>query len=73
MSITTIQIIVAVDEMGNVECMPYEPYNLQKRQKSDDFLAQKKVDKRTWQISYLSANVPVPTTPLIEARVSDKA
>ncbi|MDO9048193.1 MAG: hypothetical protein Q7U66_10715 [Methylobacter sp.] len=70
MSIMSIQIVVAVDEAGNIECMPFVPYNLQQKQKTDAFVAEKKADKRMWQISYLNATVPVPATPVIDASVS---
>lgn len=72
MSLMSIQIIVAVDDCGNIECMPYVPNWLQQKCKTDAFIAEKKADKRAWQISYLSASVPVPTTPIIEAKVSNQ-
>jgi hypothetical protein len=62
--------MVAVDEAGNIECLPFVPYNLQQKQKTDAFVTAKKADKRTWQISYLNATVPVPTSPVIDASVS---
>lgn len=67
--ITKIEIIVAVDEAGNVDCVPYMPYNIQAKNRSDNFLSLKNADARKWQISYLRAYVPVPCDPIIQAEV----
>ena len=64
-----IEIIVAVDEAGNVDCIPYIPYNIQEKNRSDNFLSLKNADARKWQISYLRASVPVPCEPLIQAEM----
>jgi hypothetical protein len=69
---TQIQIMVAVDDCGNVDCIPSSPYNVQMQRKAAAFLEAKKSDKRDWQISYLTAHVPVPATPIIEATVTNK-
>ena len=70
MSITEIQVLVAIDECGNVDCINYAPYNLQQQLKTDNFIKEKRDDKkRIWQLSYLKASVPVPSTPIINAEV----
>ena len=72
MSVMAVQILVAIDDSGNIDCIPYVPYHMQYKQRSDAFIAEKRADKRQWQLSYLSATVPIPTEPMIESTVSLK-
>ena len=66
---TEVKIAVAISDIGTVRCIQYEPYNVQLHQSYLTWKQSLKDDSRRWQISILSANIPVPCEPEIEARV----
>ena len=64
-----VKIAVAVSDIGQIECIPYEPYNVQYHQSYLKWKQNLKDDYREWRISILSANIPVPGEPEIEANI----
>ena len=67
---TEVKIAVAISDIGMVECIPYEPYNVQRHQSYLKWKQNLKDDEyHSWQISILSANIPVPCIPEISATV----
>lgn len=63
-----IEILVAVNDVGEVQTIHYLPYDLKQKQKTDKFIKDKREDTfRKWQLSYVRATVPVPMEPVIEA------
>jgi hypothetical protein len=67
---TEVKIAVAISDIGMVECIPYEPYNVQCHQTYLKWKQHLKDDAyHSWQISILSANIPVPCIPEISATV----
>ena len=64
-----VKIAVAVSDVGVVSCVPYEPYHVQRRQQYLDWKHKLETDNRKWQISIISANIPIPCEPIIEATI----
>lgn len=64
-----VKIAVAVSDMGIIRCVPYEPCHIQRHQQYLDWKHELEMDKHKWQVSVLSANVPIPCEPIIEASI----
>jgi len=67
-----VKICVALSESGKVECVPYDDCNIQVIENVRKFLAEKRSDKVNWQITYLSADIPMPFSAVIPATIKNR-
>lgn len=55
-----VTIAIALSENGDIESYPYEPYHVQKFEKFNKWLNEKREDKWLWHIKYVKTLVLSP-------------